>query len=64
MVSHQPCLNTRLCLPLPGWGETRRCRRRVWTGPGRLSGLAEVVAGSTGHSRPRWHAGRSPHSLL
>lgn len=34
MVSHQPCFNTRLCLPLSGWGETRRRRGQVWTCPG------------------------------
>lgn len=61
MVSHQSRLHTRLCLPLPGGAnETRRCRRRVWTGPRRLSGLAEVVAGSTGHSRPGWHLDAAP----
>lgn len=34
MVSHQPGLGARLCLPLSGWGGTRRCGRQVPTGPG------------------------------
>lgn len=60
MVSHQPGLGARLCLPLSGWGGTRRCGRQVPTGPGRLYCWAEVVASGTGHSRPQGHLGAGP----
>lgn len=60
MMSHQPCLHTCTHLPPLGWGETRRQRRQVWTCPGRLHCLAEVVAGSRAHSGPGWHPGLSP----
>lgn len=62
-VSHPPYFGTRLHLPPSGWGKARHCRRQVWTGPGRLYCLAEVVACSTGHQSRRGTWTRS-HSQL